>query len=45
MTVFGFGRQGMNKYLDKAPARFSIALLESTRHDVISKWVESARRP
>jgi hypothetical protein len=40
MTVFGFGRQGLNKFLDKVPARFSMLLVDSTRHDVLAERVK-----
>lgn len=32
MTVFGFGREGMEKSLDTTPQNFSIGLVESTTH-------------
>lgn len=32
MTVFGFGRQGINKFLDSVPQQFSIGFLETTNH-------------
>ena len=41
MTVFGFGRQGLTKYLDQVPMRFSIALLESSQHDHIAQWADA----
>jgi hypothetical protein len=41
MTVFGFGRQGLTKYLDQVPARFSIGLVEAARHDPIAEWVSA----
>jgi hypothetical protein len=37
MTVFGFGRQKVTKYLDKVPQSFSILLLETTRHDQLQE--------
>jgi len=36
MTVFGFGRQGLTKYLDTTPQRFSIAFVESRNYDDIA---------
>lgn len=35
MTVFGFGRKGIDKYLDSVPQSFSIAFVESTDHEAI----------
>jgi hypothetical protein len=35
MTVFGFGRQRMNKYLDSVPQHFSIGFLETTEHATV----------
>ncbi len=40
MTVFGFGRKGLTKFLDSVPQRFSIGLIESTNHDVISSKMQ-----
>jgi len=39
MTVFGFGRRGLTKYLDRVPQRVSIAFLETTRHERIDRTV------
>lgn len=36
MTVFGFGREGLDKYLTDVPRSFSIGLLEITDHESIS---------
>lgn len=36
MTVFGFGRRGLEKFLDSVPRSFSIGFVESTEHDEIS---------
>lgn len=36
MTVFGFGRQGLNKYLDAVPQQVSIGFLETTNHAEVS---------
>jgi hypothetical protein len=30
MTVFGFGRKGIDKFLDSVPQRFSIGFVEGT---------------
>ena len=35
MTVFGFGRKGLTKYLDSVPQSFSIGFIESTEHAAI----------
>lgn len=40
MTVFGFGREGMKKFLDTVPQSFSIGFVESTKHDEIRRHVE-----
>jgi len=37
MTVFGFGRRGVEKFLDKVPQSFSIGFLETTDHAEIGK--------
>ncbi len=37
MTVFGFGRQGLTKYLQTVPQSFSIGFLETTDHGAISQ--------
>ncbi len=37
MTVFGFGRQGIDKYLDSVPQQFSIGFIESTKHSAIAR--------
>jgi hypothetical protein len=41
MTVFGFGRAGMKKYLSKTPQSFSIRFVESTRYDDVEKQVQA----
>jgi hypothetical protein len=40
MTVFGFGRQGLNKFLETVPQQFSIGFLETTNHAEISREVQ-----
>ena len=40
MTVFGFGRQGLNRYLNTVPQRVSIGFLETTDHAKISEALE-----
>lgn len=37
MTVFGFGRAGIDKFLDRAPQSFAIGFLEATDHTEISR--------
>jgi putative heme-binding domain-containing protein len=44
MTVFGFGRRGLTKYLERIPTRVTIALLETTDHGEISRRVASILR-
>lgn len=41
MTVFGFGRQGISKFLDSVPQSFSIGLIEHTAHAQISRQLSS----
>ena len=38
MTVFGFGRKGIKKYLDTVPQSFSIGFLETTNADKINRF-------
>ena len=40
MTVFGFGREKLNKYLDSVPQTFVIGFIESTSHAEISNRIE-----
>ena len=37
MTVFGFGRQGLAKYLDDVPQSFTIGFLETTDHSEVKQ--------
>ena len=39
MTVFGFGRDGMKKFLDSVPQSFAIGLVESTDHAEVSRQI------
>lgn len=39
MTVFGFGRDGLNLLLDTVPQSFSIAIVETTEHSDIAEFV------
>jgi hypothetical protein len=45
MTVFGFGRKDLNKYMKQIPARFIAGFCESTEFAVVSRAVASAYRP
>jgi hypothetical protein len=40
MTVFGFGRQNLTKFLDTVPQKFSIGFIESTVHAEISSAIK-----
>jgi hypothetical protein len=40
MTVFGFGRRGTNKFIDRVPQRFSIGFVEEGTHAGISRELE-----
>jgi len=44
MTVFGFGRQGVNKHLDRVPQLFSIGFVEQTDRAAISRQLETQWR-
>jgi len=44
MTVFGFGRKGLNKYLKLVPAHFTIGFAENGAFPVASKVIEAAYR-
>jgi hypothetical protein len=44
MTVFGFGREGLKKYLDRVPQRFTIGFLETTDYREIAKAIEQTAR-
>ena len=45
MTVFGFGRQGLTKYLSHVPQRFSIVLLDTVKHDQLHRRAEMLIKP
>ncbi len=45
MTVFGFGRKGLGKFLKATPARFIVGLAEGTEPQRGKLVVESATRP
>lgn len=40
MTVFGFGRAGLTKFLNSVPQMFAIGFLETTNHMEISELLE-----
>ena len=44
MTVFGFGRAGLKKFLDNVPQRFSIGLIESSNHAAIGSQLDNVWR-
>ena len=49
MTVFGFGRDGMRKFLDSVPQSFTIGFVESDDYEAIQKqltsvWTFAAQR-
>jgi hypothetical protein len=45
MTVFGFGRQGLNKYMKQVPARFTVGFCEGNDFETVSRVVKSIYRP
>jgi hypothetical protein len=45
MTVFGFGRLGINKYMQSIPAHFTVGLIDSTDTDQIQVAVNNACQP
>ena len=44
MTVFGFGRDGIKKYIDQVPWQFSIGFIKSTDHKKIEKTIHKLIR-
>jgi hypothetical protein len=40
MTVFGFGRDGLTKFLDTVPRSFSIGFLETTHYSKIKNLLQ-----
>jgi putative heme-binding domain-containing protein len=44
MTVFGFGRDGMKKYLSSVPQSFSIGIVESTDFEAVGKYIANISR-
>jgi hypothetical protein len=45
MTVFGFGRKGIEKFLDSVPRQFSIGFVESSNHHELSNFVTTLLQP
>ena len=45
MTVFGFGRDGLKKYLTDTPAQFTIGLAESSNFDDLADIIASVTQP
>lgn len=43
MTVFGFGRAGMKKFLRSVPQHFSVGFVESTAHEQAVEFVAQQR--
>lgn len=42
MTVFGFGRQNTNRFLQQAPATFSFGFAPKTTHATVTNYVQSS---
>jgi hypothetical protein len=45
MTVFGFGRQGLNKFMEEVPAHFTIGFCESANFTDLTTTINSACAP
>lgn len=45
MTVFGFGRKRINKFMHRLPDQFTIGLYDSSDFDIISAAINSAYQP
>jgi hypothetical protein len=45
MTVFGFGRKGLKKFMQMVPAHFTVGLCEYTSYSELKKVVSSAYSP
>jgi hypothetical protein len=45
MTVFGFGRQKLKKFLTRAPARFTVGLSEATGYANVKAVIEGVTQP
>ncbi len=45
MTVFGFGRKGINKFMETVPAHFTIGLCDGSTYANVARVVDSAYAP
>ncbi len=45
MTVFGFGRLGLEKFMTQVPARFTVGFAEDRAFDRVQATIDSAFRP
>ncbi|TFG72485.1 MAG: hypothetical protein E4H27_02540 [Anaerolineales bacterium] len=45
MTVFGFGRMRLNKFMQLTPAHFTIGFVENNDFPAISRMIDSAYKP
>jgi len=45
MTVFGFGRKGLNKFMQTVPSHFTVGLCEGSTHTQFVKTINSAYCP
>jgi hypothetical protein len=45
MTVFGFGRKGINKFMEATPAHFTIGLCDGSTYTDVARVVDSAYAP
>ncbi len=45
MTVFGFGRKGIEKFMTKTPAQFTIGFAEDGTYQAAQRVIDSAFRP
>jgi hypothetical protein len=45
MTVFGFGRLGLDKFMTQVPAHFTVGFAEDGAFESAQKVIDSAFRP
>jgi regulation of enolase protein 1 (concanavalin A-like superfamily) len=45
MTVFGFGRDGINTYLNAVPATFTVGLVDDTAYATVAEKIDAAYQP
>lgn len=45
MTVFGFGRMNLNKYMTLTPAHFTIGFAESSDPTSVATLIDSSYKP